>query len=321
MMQRPVPRLLSGFLFGAVLLLSPGFGHADPMRHGDLGAKSAWAAHLDVTKLRGSALESLLRKAEGFDRLVELQQTLDEEMSLDLKALQGVTIFAAGKDSQDTAVVLRGNFENANLSPSDETNRNRESVHRGHSIYEITKWRQSPVFLARRSKSELAGGTSPEAAREVLDLLDGQAKPWSPFAVSEGVRTQLASATVSFVVDVERLGKQLQFEAEFTRSLRHAWFLIGSQEEDVQFTTLINSRDAESLLQLRQQFQGLLMMLSLQEDLPEGFAEMLKGVQIETRDHWMTLKVAVPPEKAPQFLKSLGGMFREKSKDGEGRRK
>lgn len=314
------PSLFLRVLFtGAVLLLSSRSGLAEPIRHEDLGAGSAWAAHLDVTKLRGSALEALLRKETGFDRLVELQQTLDRQMSLDLEAFESVTIFAAGKNSRDTAVLLRGDFKKANLSHSEGAKRKED--YRGHTIYEITKWHRHPVFLARRSQTELAGGTSQQAAHEVLDLLDGRTKSWEPPAANDKVKAQLAAATVTFVLDVERIGKQLQFEAEFTRSLRHAWFLIGSEKEDVKFTTLIHSKDAEGLVLLRQQLQGLMMMLTLQEEAPAGLAEVLRGVAIETQDDWMTLKVSLPQEKAPQFLKTMGGMFQGKSNYGEKRRR
>ena len=64
------------------LLLGLAPGIADPVQQQDIGAASPWAAHIDLAKLDDSPLSSLLLEIAGFDRIIQLQNVLKEQLAI-----------------------------------------------------------------------------------------------------------------------------------------------------------------------------------------------------------------------------------------------
>ena len=298
-----------GSILGLLILLGSMVGWAEPVRQADLNAASPWAAHLDVAKLQDSPLGAFLLKTAGFDRVLELENAMKEQLSLDLNAIESVTLFGSGEQGRETAILLRGKFGEMDLSALPIAKD--APAHHGIRIHEGPRWQQSSFFLARRSETELVTGTSLPAVRESLDLLAGRQKSWEGIALPDHASEELASATALLALDMARLGSELKFEADFTRSARRAWLLIGSRDEQVEVTVLVDSTDAEGLAYLRSQLGVLTMMLASGQDVPPARLELVKALRIETKENWMTVKISAPPEKAAEFLQSLEPLFRE----------
>jgi hypothetical protein len=293
------------------LLLGLAPGIADPVQQQDIGAASPWAAHIDLAKLDDSPLSSLLLEIAGFDRIIQLQNVLKEQLAIDVKAADSVTLFGSGKNSQETAVIVRGKFESLDLSGLSAAP---GGPYRGVGLHEGPQWQAGALFLASPSASELVAGTSLSAVREALDVLAGRQKSWRGVSLAEHAKKELNSATVLLALDMKRLGGKLEFEADFTRSIRRAWFLIGSRDDQVEATVLIDSTDAAGLAYLQTQLQFLRVMLKSQEGVPPAWLELMSALKVETKDHWMTAKVGAPPEKSAGLFRSLGPLFQAEAK-------
>lgn len=297
----------------AILLMLFGLasGSAEPVRQQDISSSSPWAAHVDLAKLNDSPVSSLLFEIAGFDRILELQKILKEKLALDLKAIEGVTLFGSGDRKRETAMIVRGKFENLDLSglpavPGGAT-------YHGAQVHQGPQWQKGSLFLARCSSTELVAGTSLQAVRDSLDLLVGQSGSWHDVPLPDHARTELNSATALLALDMKPLGNELQFEADFTRSIRRAWFLIGSRDDQVEATVLIDSTDAEGLTYIQNQLKVLTLMLKSRQDIPPASLELMTALKVDTQDHWMTAKVSAPPDKAAELLRSLGPLFQKEA--------
>ncbi|NRB27550.1 MAG: hypothetical protein HRU37_07705 [Roseibacillus sp.] len=293
------------------MLLGLATGIADPVRQQDIGASSPWAAHVDLAKVNDSPLSSLLFEIAGFDRIMQLQKVLKEKLAIDVKTAEGVTLFGSGENSQETAVIVRGKFESLDLSGLSSAP---GGTYRGVQLHEGPQWQTDALFLASPSASELVAGTSLPAVREALDVLAGRQKSWQGVSLTEHAKKELNSATALLALDMKRIGGKLQFESDFTRSIRRAWFLIGSRDDQVEAAVLIDSTDAAGLAYLQTQLQFLTVMLKSQEGVPPAWLELMSALKVEAKDHWMTAKVGVPREKAAGLLRSLGPLFQTEAK-------
>ncbi|HJM65253.1 MAG TPA: hypothetical protein QGF50_16175, partial [Roseibacillus sp.] len=125
---------------------------------------------------------------------------------------------------------------------------------------------------------------------------------------------ELNSASALLALDMKRIGGKLQFESDITRSIRRAWFLIGSRDDQVEAAVLIDSADAAGLAYLQAQLQFLTVMLKSQEGVPPEWIELMSALRVEIKDHWMTVKVGAPRKKAAELLRSLGPLFQTETK-------
>ena len=300
-----IPFKIVGFLFFGVI-----WGMADPIQQTDISAKSPWAAHLDAEKLRTSPLGRFLEETAGFERVVQLENSLKEKLSLDPDAIEGVTLFGSGKEWKETALLIRGDLESVNLEAFLLVKGSLGQIHQG------PEWHGKPLYFAKHSGKELVGGTSIQAVRDSLEVLDDpKGKSWQGVELTERAEGKLASSLAVLALDMKRIGTELDFEADLTRAAKNAWFTIGSHDEDVEVSVMIHSTDAEGLLFLQNQWAFFAAMMMSGQEYPAEVREMVGAVKIETHDHWMTATVSAPPEKIAKFLESLKPMFRDEPKE------
>ncbi|YCM44797.1 hypothetical protein V2O64_02035 [Verrucomicrobiaceae bacterium 227] len=293
----------------ALLLIFLGLipGMAAPVQHRDISLESPWAAHLDVTRLSDPALEGFLLQVAGFDRVLQLQTVLKEELAIDWKSVDGVTLFGAGGQSRETAVILRGDLggvEQARLPIVKNV-----PSYRGIPLRQGPVWGTNSLILARHSNQEWVAGTSLEAVKNSLDLLAGRKDSRKSGTLTKHAASELQRSAAMFALDMEKLDGELKFEADLTRAIQRGWFLIGTRDDLVEATLMIESTDTEGLLFLQKQLQMLTVFLKSREESPAVWLELLAALEVDTRGHWMTVKVAATPEKAAVFLKSLGPLF------------
>ena len=285
--------------------LGPSFGA--PIQDGDVGTDSSWSAHLDFERLGDAPLDGFLVQVAGFDRILQLRAIFKEKLGVDWELVNGVTLSGAGVRSGEAAMVLRGDFGRVDLTslPLNEE----LPIHQGTSLRTGPDWLKKPLILATYSDTEWVAGTSLEAVKDSLDLLAGLKRPGSSNGLDDQVTHELKSSAAMFALDMKKLNGELQFEADFTRAIQRAWFLIGSRKEEVEATLMIESTDREGLVFLQKQLQILSAVLNSQSDSPSIWLELTKAIEIETRGNWLTVKVAASPEKSAAFLKSLGPLF------------
>jgi hypothetical protein len=281
--------------------------NADPVRHRDISSDSLWAAHLDFTRLNDPPLNGFLHQVAGFDRILQLQRALTDQLAIDWESVGGVTLFGSGDRLDETAIILRGDSEKIDLTnlPIAEN----LPVYQGVSLRQGPVWQQTSLILAKPSNQELVAGSSLQAIKDSLNLLAGQKESRSEAVLPEDAANKINSAAAMLSLDMKRLNTELQFEADFTRAIQQAWFLIGSRDDLVEATIMIDSTDAEGLAFLQEQLQLLPALLSTQPNPPQVWFELAGAMEFETKGQWMTLKVAATPEKAAAFLKSLGPLF------------
>ena len=280
---------------------------AEPVRHQDISSTSPWAAHLDLTKLSDPPLDGFLLKVAGFDRVLQLQTVLKEKLTIDWKSVEGVTLFGAGDKLSETAIILRGDMKKIDLTSLPIAKD--LPLHHGIKLRQGPDWQESSLMLARASDKAWIAGTSLQASKDSLDLLAGRKESKSSMTLPEDAANKLKSAAAMFSIDMKKLNAELQFEADFTRAIRQAWFLIGARDDLVEATVMIDSTDGEGLLFLQKNFKLLAALLMSQPETPATWLELAGAIEIETQGNWMTLKVAASPEKAAVFLKTLGPLF------------
>ena len=281
-------------------------GRAEPIRQSDVAASSPWAAHLDVAKLQHSPLGGFLVKSAGFDRVVDLQEALKKELALDLGAVESVTLHGVGERGIEAVLLVRGRFQELDLASFPQAAQPGESA---VAIHEGPQWNGQQTYLALRSDTELVGGTSIRAVRDGLALLAGQKKSWAERNLPAKQAGVISTATAQLALDMEHIGAELGFEAEFTKSLRRAWLLVGSREEDVEVTLLLDSVDAESLALVRSQLTLLTAALTSGPDTPPEWRALAAAIRVETDGNWISDRVSAPPQDTTRLLQSLGPLF------------
>ena len=280
---------------------------AEPVRHQDISSTSPWAAHLDFTKLSHPPLDGFLLQVAGLDRVLQLQKVLKEKHAIAWESVEGVTLFGAGDRLSETAIILRGDMEKIDLTSLPIAKN--LPLHHGIKLRQGPNWQESSLMVARSSDKALIVGTSLQAAKDSLDLLAGRKKSRSSATLPADAANELKSAAAMLSLDMKKLNAELQFEADFTRAIRQAWFLIGSRDKLIEATVMIHSTDGEGLLFLQKHLNLLTALLLAQPDPPATWLELAGAIKIKTHGNWMTLKVAASPEKAAVFLKTLESLF------------
>jgi hypothetical protein len=280
---------------------------AEPVRHQDISTLSPWAAHLDLTKLNDPPLDGFLLQVAGFDRVLQLQKVLKEKHAIDWDSVEGVTLFGADDRLNETAIILRGDMEKIDLTSLPIAKN--LPLHHGIKLRQGPDWQESSLMVARASDKAWIVGTSLQAAKDSLDLLAGRKESRSSVTLPEEAANELKSAAAMLSLDMKKLNAELQFEADFTRAIRQAWFLIGSRNDLIEATVMIHSTDGEGLLFLQKHLNLLTALLMSQPNPPATWLELAGAIEIKTRGNWMTLKVAASPKKAAVFLKNLEPLF------------
>ncbi|MEJ6579153.1 MAG: hypothetical protein QNL33_09930 [Akkermansiaceae bacterium] len=280
---------------------------AEPIQHRDVSQDSPWSAHLDFNRLSDAPLEGFLLQVAGFDRILQLQTVFKQKLAVDWRSVGGVTLFGVGDRAGETAMILRGDFGGVDVTilPEDREH----SSYRGLKLRRGPDWQKSPLIMARHSDQEWVAGTSLQAVKESLDLLAGQGHSRSLDGLDDEAAKELKSAAAMFSLDMKKLNGELQFEADFTRAIQRAWFLIGSRGTLVEATLMVESTDSEGLVFLQKQLQVLTTLLKSRPDSPAVWPELAGAIDVKTRGNWMTMKIATTPEQSAVFLKSLGPLF------------
>lgn len=282
-----------------------------PIRLSDLDTKSPWIAHIDTAKLRTSPLRSFLAETGGFDQFLELKASLKDKLSLDLQTIEGVTLLGSGDQWKETSILVRGDFQSNDFASlpvvSDPGGSPNLLVHQGPKMGDKT------LFLTKDNEKELVVGTSLQAVRDGIGALEKRStQSWGNSNLTDQIRSKLSSATALFAIDMQTIGKELKFEAELTRAMLSAWFLIGSKDDDIEVTFLINSNDAEGLTFLSERWTLFSTMLVAGSETPAGVRESMAAQKVEMHEQWMTITMTAPPKKAAGFLDALGSLFAEK---------
>ena len=296
---------IAAFLLSALAGLLP--CAAEPVRHRDLNPASPWAAHLDVAKLGDPAIEDFLLKVSGFDRVMGLKAIFNDQLALDWRSITGVTLYGVGEKATATAIILRGNFAGARLDQL--TNEEDLPVCDGIQLKRGPEWQGHSLIIAVRSDKEWVAGTSVKAVQDGLDRLAGRAEAGKAPVLTPFAAKELAASAAMFAIDMKKINGQVDFEADFTRAVQRGWFLIGSNDDLVEATVMIESTDAEGLAFLQQQLQASIGLLSSRTDLPSVWRELAGAVKIDQRGNWMTVKVAASPDQSVTFIKSLEQFF------------
>lgn len=280
---------------------------AAPLRLADLATHPPWVAHLDTAKLRDSSVGTFLSETAGFDQFLKIKGTFSEKLALDLEMIDGVTLMGVGQEWRKTSMLVRGTFEPRKFAALAVENT------RGIDLPVVLQGPEvmgKKVFLSRHSQKELAVGTSLPAVAKSLEILKNpDHEGWQQLGFNDEVRKKIASATALLGIDMDKIGDELDFEAELTRAMKSAWFLINSKGDDIELSFLIRSSDVKGLTFLSEKWRLFSTLLMAGEGSPLMVQQALAGQKVEVLGDWLSITMTASPKKAARFLNTMAPLF------------
>lgn len=283
---------------------------ADPIRPADLASSPPWVAHLDARKLEQAKVGDFLAGTAGFDRLLQLEGDVSKSLKIDLKQIDSITLLGSGQKWQDTAILVRGTM--APRAFAKAPLRAEEGAGDQPSVWEGPELLGEKVFLNQEQQNQLVVGTSPKAVREgLVTLAAPPPSSWEALGFHPAVRDRLASGIAVFGMNMEKIGNELKFEADLTRAMKSAWFVIGSQGENIELSFFIKSADLEGLALVSQKWALFSSLLLSGEGSPLLVRQAVAGQKVEVNDDWLCITMTAAPQKVAQFLKVMAPLFQD----------
>lgn len=151
---------------------------AEPLDVAHVGADAAWVAHLDVDAVRAStvvqrAWEKMLAKDRGAEARLAMAKTL---LGMDLAHdIHGMTFYGTQIGKHEGVALIFADMDAERLSALSAALPGREAAEHGEC--EIHSWKKHNKTMAAafHSPSLLVIGSSVDAVRSALDVLNGEA--------------------------------------------------------------------------------------------------------------------------------------------------
>lgn len=280
--------LLVGTLACSAIFTAPVRGDEPVL--GGVSANSYWFAHMNYALVRGTPLEDYLAELAADKNVRDLRQIVTDRLGIREADLKSATLFADGLSDEDMVLILR-----SSAGPDQ----------RGDAVTGKIAWEDAELFLKRHPGADYIAATSPDAVQHAVELLDGKADSW------RGVRTPvgLGTAAAVFALDVGKLGEELEFESEITRSLSHLWMIARPKGEEIELSVWLDGEDPARLDVFADHFRFLIALIAPKERESVTLPGVLGRIVIENKDNWLNASLTASPAELNETLNALAPFF------------
>lgn len=292
-------------ILGLITVLAAGIfvATAGPIKPNQVSDDAKWIIHLDVEKLLTTELGSQIGRQVLDKRLAKPTRDLDQwGIDFDWREIRGLTVY--GTDFKKSAsghgvLLVESSFDfvealeividrlmaaGAAEKPIEKVQSEPFAIYSANGNAFGTPFGKD-VFLIAKSRADL------ESARAVLD-----GKSRSAAASKKFPKGSDDSFLVAAVVEGFQSNLPLPPQASGLKNAQSG-HLTATERSDKVFVSLsLNTRDAESAVQIQQVLQGLLALAALNQDANKELAQLAQGAKVSGADKEVTVNVEVPSQ-------------------------
>lgn len=277
----------------ACTLLIPAFaaGAALPMAGSDIAAGANWGACIDVQRTESSAVFEFLSQVIAHERLDHLMERARKEWSIDLDALETISVYGANDNWMDITLVARGDFSAVDFysapQPEPIVRHNTYAIHRYAPVDHLS------LLFAKVSDRVLVGADTLDGIKRALDVLDGVHTSHAEVADQpRRIRDRLASADCVMGLNVEALKEELNLESRLLRGTHQAWFALREDGYQVEADVLMDHGSAASAAGALSELKDVILRAFETNTTPAVVVEFLDALSSQTEGQWVAARAA-----------------------------
>jgi len=288
-------------LSGVAALLATG-AVAKPFSASDIPVDTKWVAYADMTKARDTQLgkhfingidEKDRRKLDAFKAIFNFDLIND---------IDSLMIFGpALEEDGDGVLLFSGNFNQEHLVTLLRANETYVSISHGeatiHSWVDDKNKGVTPeirTYGAFASDGTIVIGDVRNLVSQALDVLEGKAAGLSGESALN-LSDRGGAAVLAAALKVSD-GESLPAEAAMLRQTRSMFVSVREKEGRLIGEIEINTDNSEAAVHMDSIVRGILAMGFLYEEAYPGLSELVRGVQIETKESRVLIKTSYPVE-------------------------
>jgi len=317
---------------------------ATPLKKEQVGADAKWVVHLDVDKLRSTAVGDYIIKQVLGAKLTEMTRQFD--FDLDWSKVNALTAYGTGaqsKHSFEGIVLIETDLD---LSKPLDSAIEKSSTGDGHKPAVLHKSQEGPatiysfkndLFVSMQSGYPVIVGKSLGAIQKAADVLSGKsANLGSTKTFSEFPKMQKAFFFLGAVeafdptggqTDQSHEGEGFNPKARILKLADGGRVVLGEESNELFLDLSLKAKSTEVVTQMQQVIQGMIALASLSQPNNEDLAQLAQSARVSKSGKIVSLKLDYPADRAILLLSSnLNRHFEQKqraenSDDSEGKPK
>ncbi len=294
-MNRHLPLLLA-----ACVAATASSAFAAPLKRSDLSAHSAWLLHVDCDALRQTSIGKYvldeMDKPGAKNKLAAFQAIFNFDLRTQL---HGVTLYSTGPKPKDGVLIIYADFDPDRLiTLAKEAEAFEATTNNQHVIYGWTNPRKKrdddagPRVYAAIQGSRVILGKREEGVTDALAVMDGATPNLS---TSNNLPDWGASGQPAFL---QAAARKLDFlgsnpNAVLLKLSRQLKFQAGETDQHVNAALTLEADDENTARQMATVAQGLLALLTLQQDNPNA-AKLANAISVKQNGASLTAILSVP---------------------------
>ena len=293
------------------LLMAPLFpAWAGPLQTAQVGADARWVVHVDVDRLRttavGQALMDQLTAGAGGRKMDALAAILGADLRRDLS---GATLYGPTTNEADAVVLLAGRLNQQQLETLVKADDGyRAETYQGATVH---SWVDRSKQPARRAHAAmLPGGPlvlagSGPALRGALDVLQGRATALSSDN-RHGLALDPSAAATFFLAGADLAGLKSADappKAQTLRQARSGSISLGEEGADSVGRLRLVAATPEGAKLMADAARGLMAVAQLSDETDAATRELLNSLQIEQQGSEAGLTLRMPAQKVAVWLR------------------
>jgi hypothetical protein len=292
-----------------------------PLQKEQVAADAKWVVHLDVDKLRSTAVGDYVINHVLDAKMGALARQFD--FDLDWKKVRSLTAYGSGYQSEpsfngvlliNTELDLQKALDAAIEKTSQENNNKSTPIEKTQEGDVTTYSMKDHMFVSFRPGKPVIAGKSLDSIQKAGEVLSGtSANLASTKTFSEFPKVQepffFMGAVEAFklnseLADGSHEGDALNPKAKILKLADGGRVVLGEDSNQLFLDLSLKAKSAEVVTQMQQVIQGMIALASLSQPDNQDLQQLAQSAKVSSAGNIVTLKLGYPADQAVLLLSS-----------------
>lgn len=283
-----------------------------------IGGSAKWVAHLDVARLRDSALGGVIMNQlykEEATRKIEAFQTI---FGFDpRKDIHSITLFGIDDQEANSALMMDASLDQEQLltlvRANDDYTSSTYQDRVVHGWVDREKGESEPTYGSFVNDSTLVVSKNRDAVREVLDALAGEGHNLAESGTFQDLPGESSTSLLVAAASLAGMGDARPQAAVIENA---SWLMLSLGEEGnkVVGSAVLGAADRETAEQIASVARGMIALAMLGRTENAALADLAEAALIEATDSQVLLQVSLD---ASEVIEHMESEIRKQQADAE----
>jgi hypothetical protein len=294
---------------------------ATPLTKKQVAADAKWVVHLDVDKLRSTAVGDYVIKQVLAAKLGDLTRQFD--FDLDWNKVNSLTAYGTGLQSKhifEGVVLLKTDLDLSKPLDSAVEKDSQGDDHKPRTLQKSQEGRATiysfnhDLFVSIQPGYPVIVGKSLESIQKAADVLSGKsANLGSTETFSEFPKTQKAFFFLGAVeafdptegeTEKAHEGDGFNPKAKILKLADGGRVVLGEESNELFLDLSLKAKSKEVVTQMQQVIQGMIALASLSQSKNQELQQLAQSAQVSAKGKIVSLKLGYPADQAILLLSS-----------------